>query len=212
MPDTAKYDIYYSDESFNNLTEIVPTASSVAGFPDAWIFVSEDPTDASSIQETLKFFRCWWSLTTIPSISPQISSRGGLVRTDLFNRYASGAPRCDISCLHLPGIVRGQEVYVATVAIGEDGSSAEEGSQSLSAITTAESERPPRSRHDSSLHRYWRYRRRSLSHGSSALLPVPKPTREKRLPLHIACNSAIGHTHLLPSWLWHLSLLHRRIC
>jgi hypothetical protein len=66
VPESVKYDIYYSDESFNNLSEIVPTASSLAGFPDAWIFVSEDQADDPSIQETLKFFRCWWSTTIIP--------------------------------------------------------------------------------------------------------------------------------------------------
>ena len=49
VPDSAKYDIYYSDESFNNLTEIVPTASSVAGFPDACLlYTSPSPRDLST--------------------------------------------------------------------------------------------------------------------------------------------------------------------
>ena len=64
VPEAVKYDIYYSDESFDNLSEIVPTASSVAGFPDAWITVSEEAADDPSIQDTLKFFRCWWSQNT----------------------------------------------------------------------------------------------------------------------------------------------------
>ena len=144
VPESVKYDIYYSDESFNNLTGIVPTASSVVGFPDAWIFVSEDPADDPSIQETLKFFRCWWSLTTIPEnlaidfqfeenwFEPTFSTGMPVIPPDAISVV------CD-----LPGIVRGQEVYVATVAVGEDGSSTEEGLAVLSAITTAESERPP---------------------------------------------------------------------
>jgi len=144
VPDSAKYDIYYSDESFNNLTEIVPTASSVAGFPDAWIFVSEDPADDPSIQETLKFFRCWWSLTTIPE---DLATDFQLEEDWFEPTFSTGMPvvppdAISVVC-DLPGIVRGQEVYVATVAIGEDGSSAEEGLAVLSAITTAESERPP---------------------------------------------------------------------
>ena len=122
VPDSAKYDIYYSDESFNNLTEIVPTPSSVAGFPDAWIFVSEDLADDPSSQETLKFFRCWWSLTTIP----EDLATDFQFEEDWFEpTFSTGMPvlppdAISVVC-DLPGIVRGQEVYVATVAIGEDG-------------------------------------------------------------------------------------------
>ena len=51
VPEAAGYDIYYSTETFSNLTEIVPTTSSVTGFPDAWITVSQEPADDPSIQE-----------------------------------------------------------------------------------------------------------------------------------------------------------------
>ncbi|MGB0629042.1 MAG: carbohydrate ABC transporter permease, partial [Candidatus Thalassarchaeaceae archaeon] len=135
---------YYSDESFSNLSEIVPTASSVAGFPDAWIFVSEDQADDPSIQETLKFFRCWWS----PTIIPETLATDFQVEEGWFEpTFSIGMPvippdATSVVC-DLPGIVRGQEVYVATVAIDEDGRSVTEGLEVLSAITTAESERPP---------------------------------------------------------------------
>ena len=43
----------------------------------------------------------------------------------------------------LPGIVRGQEVYVATVTIGADGTSFQDNLNVLSAITLTESEKPP---------------------------------------------------------------------
>ena len=100
----------------------------------------EDPT----VEETLKFMRCWWSpdplveaLSDIPISSNWSEPTFSLGMPIIPNQAYSVA--CD-----LPGIKRGQEVYIGVVAIGADESSVTEGLVVISAITIAESAAPPK--------------------------------------------------------------------
>lgn len=140
----AEYEIYYSNSYFSNVSSINPPETSVAGFPDAWLSVSDEQGEDPTVEETLKFMRCWWSsgpldeaLSDIPISSnwsePTFSSGMPLIPSQAYS----------IAC-DLPGIKRGQEVYIGVVAIGADESSVTEGLVVVSAITIAESAAPPK--------------------------------------------------------------------
>ncbi len=143
VPETERYEIYYSTAPFSNITDIVPMSSG-SDYPDAWITVSEQEADNPNIEETLKFFRCWWTVSnSIEDLGLEFNSIAGWFEPT----FSIGMPVIPTNATavvcDLPGIVRGQEVYVATVTIGADGTSFQNNLNVLSAITLTESEKPP---------------------------------------------------------------------
>ena len=61
VEDATEYEIYYSNSYFSNVSSINPPETSVAGFPDAWLTVSDEQGEDPTVEETLTFLRCWWS-------------------------------------------------------------------------------------------------------------------------------------------------------
>ena len=140
---SERYNIHYSDVPFTDLEESSYNGNSDPG-PQAWILVSQDPSDDPTSPDTLKFLLCWWSMDGLPD------DLGGDFQADpnwQEPTFLVGMPvvppeAVSVVC-DLPGVVRGQEVYIATVSVDADGDYTGDGLNVLSAITLAESAKPP---------------------------------------------------------------------
>ena len=140
---SERYNIQYSDVPFTNLSESVYNGQSQPG-PQAWILVSPEPADDPESAETLKFLICWWAQLELPdSLAGDFQSNPDW-REPTFQVGMPIVPPEAVSVVcDLPGIVRGQEVYIATVSVDANGEFVDEGLEVLSAVTLAESAKPP---------------------------------------------------------------------
>ena len=140
---SERYNIQYSDVPFTNLSESIYNDQSNPG-PQAWIMVSSEPADDPESAETLKFLICWWAQVVLPdSLAGDFQSDPDWKEPTFLVGMPIVPPEAVSVVCDLPGIVRGQEVYIATVSVDANGEFTDDGLEVLSAITLAESAKPP---------------------------------------------------------------------
>ena len=140
---SEKYNIQYSDVPFTNLSESIYNDQLNPG-PQAWIMVSSEPADDPESAETLKFLICWWAQVVLPdSLAGDFQSDPDWKEPTFLVGMPIVPPEAVSVVCDLPGIVRGQEVYIATVSVDANGEFTDDGLEVLSAITLAESAKPP---------------------------------------------------------------------
>ena len=140
---SERYNIQYSDVPFTNLSESIYNGQSQPG-PQAWILVSSEPEDDPDSPETLKFLICWWAQVDLPdSLAGDFQSDPDWKEPTFLVGMPIVPPEAVSVVCDLPGIVRGQEVYIATVSVDANGEFTDDGLEVLSAITLAESAKPP---------------------------------------------------------------------